>query len=100
MRLVYYSIAAVATVLACLLWVFVLRQSSPSPATVAAVPSTVSVVAQPQPVTPAALPLQIACMNGVLYAYRPDLNRWDKTPFDCDSHGKVTRCRPDGNVCK
>lgn len=40
MRVVYYSLAAVATVLACLLWVFVLRQvagsSAAPPATVAA----------------------------------------------------------------
>jgi len=92
----YYSVALVATLLACWLWIFVLGEARvPSVVGAVSAPSTTP-AADPVPIVPHVAPpmprpLQQACVAGVKWFYDDVHQRWSKSfelrtgrPLPCD----------------
>lgn len=78
MRWIYYSVAAVATVLAGWLWLFVFAGVSGSASSVSRAP--VSAVRVPARLVPPAVsaPVSSACVAGTVWLYDAARQRWFK----------------------
>lgn len=97
MKGMQWVVGAVALVVfdAALIWGVRYWQAHRVPGLEVAPPAVVPAVsATVVSTSPAALPLQTACVNGSVYAYRADWQRWGKTPLTCEVKSEVIRIRP------